>query len=357
LLVQAGVRDILPSALIHYFSGTGNTRHAACIIERRLKNAGYSVQWRQVGRETDRAQGNFDIQVFAFPVYACDAPDIMLRYLRRLPKGNGAKAAVLAINGSISATSRIPGAQGDPGFSYDHAHVILAMKGYDVFFSDAAPYPHSITELIPPPDMEERARIMKLADGRVEMLAGKIVSGERSVKHNLLLAILYVPGGWMYNLFGRRFFGKLYVADGKCISCGKCVKACPASTIRLSRGKPRWGWNCEGCQRCINACPKDAIQGSFPRLSLFIALFMLPFADWAGNILQYTGLAYPSGIYGGLFDILLWIAGYVIVLAIMDNVFFILETLPFVRRLMEMNFTYTYGRYKQPDTASEEQMQ
>ena len=103
----------MPTAMIHYFSGTGNSYHAATIVERQLAEAGYSVQWQQVSRGISPPTGSYDVHLIMFPVYACDVPDIMARYLWKLPPGKGAKAAIIAINGSLHATTKVPGATTD----------------------------------------------------------------------------------------------------------------------------------------------------------------------------------------------------------------------------------------------------
>ncbi|HMK46148.1 MAG TPA: EFR1 family ferrodoxin, partial [Methanocella sp.] len=296
----------MTSAMIHYFSATGNSYHAATVVERRLKEAGYNIEWQRVEGGTTPPDSHHDLHLFTFPVYATDMPDIMAKYMWKLPRGNGAKAAIIATNGSIHATTRVPGAQGDPGSSFDHARLILWLKGYQVVLADAAPYPHSVTIGLPVANEAEQSRIIDLADRRVDGLAQKLVKGERSVRHNLLLAIIYVPTGLTYGLFGRHFIGKLYVADGKCNGCGICAKTCPVGSIRLTAGKPSWNWRCQGCMRCINMCPKHAINTSIARIALLIAIPLLTIEWWPNTITQSLGL--PTGIVGITLSLIIGLA-------------------------------------------------
>lgn len=334
----------MPTALIHYFSGTGNSYHAATLVERRLKDAGYAVQWQQISRGTVPPSGSYDLHLFTFPVYACDMPDIVARYLWRLPGGKGSKAAILSINGSLHATTRVPGAQGDPGWSFDHAGLILRLKGYKVVLADAAPYPHNVTIGLPIPKEAEQAHIRDLADRRVDGLAEKLARGERSVRHNLLLAILYVPFGLAYGLVGRHFFGKLYVADGKCNGCGTCVKSCPAGTVRLTAGRPGWDWSCQGCMRCINVCPRHAINTSIPRLVLLIGLLMVP-ADWIFSAISQSGIVFPAGATGTILSWAAALLAYITLLYGADKVLFLLERIPLVRRVIAVNVNWWFRRY------------
>lgn len=334
----------MPTALIHYFTGTGNSYHAATLVERRLKDSGYSVQWQQVSRGTVPPSGSFDLHLFTFPVYACDMPDIMARYLWRLPCGKGSKAAIISINGSLHATTRVPGAQGDPGWSFDHAGLILRLKGYKVILADAAPYPHNVTIGLPIPKVAEQDRIRELADQRVDWLAEKLARGERSVRHNLLLAALYVPFGLAYGLVGRHFFGKLYVADGKCNGCGTCVKSCPVGTVRLTAGRPGWDWRCQGCMRCINVCPRQAINTSIPRLVLLAGLLLVPDA-WIFTGISQAGIVFPPGMAGTILSWAFALAVYLVLLYLADKAIFLLERVPIVRSIMAVNFNWWYRRY------------
>jgi flavodoxin len=93
----------MPSALICYFSGAGNTFRAAHLIGDHLKDAGYEVQIRSI--EQGPTTGSFDLEVFAFPVYSFAPPAAMIRYLKSLPKTNP-MAAVLARSMGSSSPSQ-----------------------------------------------------------------------------------------------------------------------------------------------------------------------------------------------------------------------------------------------------------
>ena len=53
---------------------------------------------------------------------------------------------------------------------------------------------------------------------------------------------------------------KGFHATDACISCGKCVSACPLQNIRLEKGRPLWGKDCAMCLSCYHHCPKHAIE-------------------------------------------------------------------------------------------------
>jgi len=57
-----------------------------------------------------------------------------------------------------------------------------------------------------------------------------------------------------------------------CVSCGRCVKACPAAALSMEKGKkPRLDPpKCVGCCCCHEICPQNAIE---MRLSPFVSFF------------------------------------------------------------------------------------
>lgn len=50
--------------------------------------------------------------------------------------------------------------------------------------------------------------------------------------------------------------------NDRCISCGVCVKICPADNIEYINGKPVFLHNCEQCFACVGFCPESAILPS-----------------------------------------------------------------------------------------------
>lgn len=339
----------MPSATIHYFSGTGNTYRVATIIARKLEENGYGVRLLNVEKEEGKSSGTSDLDVFAFPVYAMDMPDIMVDHIRRLPKVSGRKAAVIAVHGKLVDKSRIPGDGGDPGYSHGHAYLRLKMKGYDVFFTASVGYPHSIAMLLAAPSPAEQRLIRASSDRRVEEFGTSIAAGRRSLQKCGVLAVLYsaIPGA-AFRIFGRRGLGKLYVADTGCTKCGKCVKVCPVKAIRLTLGRPRWSWRCQGCQRCINVCPNRAIQLSLFRAGVMFGGIFLPLNAWAFTLLPLGIFSAHEGVAGVVFDAAVWFVLYLAMLYVLDKALFLLEAVPLVGKIMSLNLSSPNRRYLDP---------
>jgi formate hydrogenlyase subunit 6/NADH:ubiquinone oxidoreductase subunit I len=59
-------------------------------------------------------------------------------------------------------------------------------------------------------------------------------------------------------------FGIVAFDYGKCVSCGMCVKVCPASTLEMVNKKPRMTkiLECMMCSDCVAVCPEGAITAT-----------------------------------------------------------------------------------------------
>jgi len=143
----------------------------------------------------------------------------------------------------------------------------------------------------------------------------------------------------MFTTIGRRFLGKLFIADHRCNACGKCVKICPVQAVRLIKKIPRWNYQCENCQRCINICPQQAIQTSLAKFLLSFGVLTLAF------ILLFFIL---RGIVGMELAIMMGLILAHVVLIPLDVLLFWIESVPRIKSILEINFTSNYRRYLAP---------
>lgn len=336
----------MPSALVHYFSGTGNTARAAKLVGEKLEKNGYKVELKNVDYKTVPFTNSYDLHIIAFPVYACAPPFIMQKYIKSLPHVPNVKTAIIAIHGEVNIKGTIPGYAGQAPMQ---ASRMLKRRGYDVFLTDTVGFPVNITQGMNPPDIEDQQKLLELAEKKIDNISDRIAALETSFKKCNMLNIMWSWFfGLLYSNFGKFFISKLYIADSKCNACKKCVNSCPAGAIRLSRQHPRWGYNCEGCQRCINICPQKAIQTSAVRLIVVILAFFLPYDIIISNLLGIDYIYALGQIIGTLFGASLWITGYAITIYIFDKLAFLLEQIPGIRKVFELNFTKYFRRYLEP---------
>jgi Pyruvate/2-oxoacid:ferredoxin oxidoreductase delta subunit len=335
----------MPKVFIHYFSGTGNTKRAVDVISENLKKNNFEVKQLVIGETKPVITEKGALHIFAFSILSWSAPVLVKKYLRRLPRlpqGEGAKAALIAVYA------------GDPGQALVDVDLFLKNRQYDVFLSGGACYPNNWSQMTNPPDATKIKDILDGGDQAALDFSNSFIKGERKQhpsfesSHSLTRMIAF-----FFSHIGRRFLGKMYIADSNCNRCELCIKTCPVHTIKMTgiiRKKPSWRLNCEDCGRCINICPQKAIQVSIPRLVLHVLIligFIIASFPLAGFAARYIPVTYRIvGRIGALVIILffaLWLQ-----FAIIDRLIFFLEQIPAFKGFFEKSSTKKYNRYIAP---------
>ena len=307
----------MEKVLVHYFSGTGNSLLAAKQLAEELIKDNCQLIFQAIEDGQGQVLHNdFELHLFFFPIYATSVPHIVRKYIRGLPDGKKAKAAIITTNGKISTKFR----DGYQGWALHQARLCLYLKNYEVFFSETLDYPHNITSAFPPRKAEINREIISQATPRIRSIAKKIIAREKSHRSFFWPNIIWsLPFGLFYSLLGRRLIGKMFVADSSCNLCGFCQKKCPVNAIKITDEKISWNWNCEGCLRCINFCPKQAIQMSAVRFLVFSSV---------------------------IFNILLGTLSFIIVLIALDWLIYRASRIPILKDLVNWGHSKFYGRYR-----------
>jgi Pyruvate/2-oxoacid:ferredoxin oxidoreductase delta subunit len=342
----------MASILIHYFTGTGNTAHAVKLIQEQLLSAGHHVKIVAVKKEFQPPGETVDSHVIAFPVLSWSAPVMMKRYIRRMPRSEGAKTAILAINGAIFYKGSL--VKGFTGQALEQLEGILKRKKYDVFLTGNASFPDNWTQVTNPCDKKDTEAIFPLGEAEVRLFVENFLAGKKELyRCGIFHRIWTFLVAGLFGLIGRRFFGKFYIADERCTGCAICAKTCPAQTIKMQDKKPVWGIQCEDCNRCINLCPEKAIQVSVP---LFILHTVINFGltIWAirtivvhapvwiqtGHTLQ---IILETALITAVTLLLLWVS-----MVPIDGLFRLIMRVPVVRRFFSKSYTRNYRRYAAP---------
>lgn len=332
----------MKKVLLHYFSGTGNSLLVAKQLSIELTKYELEVVFHSI---EDNLNDNYDIyhfHIFFFPIYATAVPHIMLKYINNLPDGKNSKVAVISTNGTINTLFR----DGYQGWALHQVRLHLKHKNYKVFLTDTLDYPHNITIAMPPRKDKYNEKIIAKASEKIPLIAEKIARSQKSHRSIFIPNILWsVPFGILFSVFGRRFIGKMFVADSCCNSCGHCVNNCPAKTIKAKQGKIKWGFNCEGCLRCINSCPNHAIQASgFRVIVILLATYVYLFSIIHG-VLIIEGVTKLGKTNSTILCILLNSTLFLILCLFLDWVMFKFLHIPVINKVINFGLTNLWGRY------------
>ncbi len=224
--------------MIYYFSGTGNSRWVAKTLAKKICVSLSNIMDCNINSLP------IDEEIFGivFPVYAWGAPEPVIDFVKRL-RGTPSFSFAICTCGS------------EAGYAIEKLTQIVS---FDSMYSIAMP-----SNYILGADLEDKKSMHKKIDNAklaLDVIAAQIAS-RTSVKEVTEGSFPWIKSN-LANL-GFRKFGrntKLFHATENCTSCMKCVKDCPANTIELINGKPKWGELCYQCMACINLCPERAIE-------------------------------------------------------------------------------------------------
>jgi Pyruvate/2-oxoacid:ferredoxin oxidoreductase delta subunit len=337
------------AAVIHCFTGTGNSAQVASVLQDGLTRAGRRVETRMIEAGAKPAAGEFGLCVLIFPVYAFSMPQIVAAYARRLPRAPGARAAVIAMIGATKDQAHGRGRHGGyEGRALEQARTILKRRGYDVFLTDAISHVHNFTEVAPCPKDRTREAIAQEALSRMNAILARIVHEDRGIKPcgpaaKVVCAIV----GASYRIFGRRIAGKLFVADASCNGCALCARRCPAASISMIGHRPRWNLSCQGCQRCINLCPQKAIQTSGLRLACYLLPLLVPY--WAIFRVLLPDLDFLGKPANVALNVVFYVVGFHVTVLVLDHVIALAERFKVLAPVTQLSWTRKFRRYMQPD--------
>lgn len=287
-------------AIIRYFTGTGNTARVMAMVADELQTKDWVIDSQEswlAGPAKATPRG--DLLLLGHPALGTGAPVHFLKWLQHLPAGNGIPAAIISVCGATVAKHRI--VDGNSLYSSVQISRILRHKGYRILAAQDVSLPVNWTQLINPPSSSQIQQIFANSEPQIRQIGQELARFHGTIKaRGWTTKILGALMAGLYHTIGRRFLGKIFVADQNCTDCGLCARSCPAGAIRMKQHKPNWNLDCSSCNRCINICPQKAIQCSAPVLLIqlglnFTALAMaLVFADWPARVLNLLAPGWQS---------------------------------------------------------------
>lgn len=267
---------------IRYFTGTGNTARVCAIIGAEFAAAGWRVDSAELESNTaDAGLDKADLLLAAFPVLGFSPPRNTVRWIKRLRKARGRKAAVIAVGGATYIGMRyIPGWGADAPFA---AARMLKGRGRDIIGIGEVSMPENFTQAVNTPTVEQCGKIVEINEPLARDFARRVIAaysapGRKAILSRSLWGRLpFSAVSFLFTWFGRPFLSRTFIADGSCSGCGLCARLCTSRAIKLKGGRPSWNLRCSLCNRCINICPSESIRTSslVLVLQLFIGILFL----------------------------------------------------------------------------------
>lgn len=240
----------MPNAIIYYFTGTYHTLKTAEMLKKHLEEGHVPTTLHEVRQPIDRIPfpEEGDIVGFAYPVHAFNAPQLFLRFVRKLPEAQRNRAFIFKNSGEPFKIN--------DASSYKLYRMLLK-KGYDVVQETHLLMPYNIMYRYPDGLVKQ---MTVYSDAMCKQLAVRLLNGERgtfryTLRHRIVSVLLRIE--W----FGAWFNGMFYsVNKQKCTKCQRCVNTCPANNITFDGERFHFARHCTMCMRCVMYCPADAVK-------------------------------------------------------------------------------------------------
>lgn len=233
--------------MILYFSGTGNSRFAAQIIQKVTKDDISSMNEliKSGNKNTIKSDKPF---VFVCPTYAWRIPKVVEKFIREVQLEGSKKAYFVLTCGDST------------GNAVRYVKKLCMDKGLEFMGLSSLIMPENYIAMYNAPDKAKAEIEIQRATPAIYDVGEKIKDGQFLNEKNskisgTLLSSIVNPIFYSYFVNAKGFY-----STNECISCGKCVNLCPLNNIKLVDGKPQWGHNCTHCMACICRCPKEAIE-------------------------------------------------------------------------------------------------
>ncbi len=235
--------------MIFYFSGTGNSLHAA---EKIAHGTGDRIadmaELLKTGRMSYTVRTGEKLG-FVFPIYYSGLPSVVSDFLKNINIVADNDCYIYAV---ITCGANAVGAD----VMFRKAISEYALKTACVF---ELKMPDNYVMIYEPSDEEKRKKYTLHAEGEIYDIIEDLQKNKKGgfnsgVKGKAASAV-------MQSLYSMMRVTKPFYVTDDCISCGKCERDCPIDVIKMQDGKPVWTQaKCAHCTACINKCPTQAIQ-------------------------------------------------------------------------------------------------
>jgi ferredoxin len=233
--------------MIIYFSGTGNSRYAAQIIQSVTGDNLLSMNDRIKAGDSREITSPSPL-VFVCPTYAWRIPRVAQKFILDTRFIGTTKAYFVLTCGDGIANAA------------HYAKKLCDKKGLTFLGLAPVVMPENYITLFHAPDKAQAAAIIEKATLEIRGIAQKIKDGHTLKDPSVGLGEQFMSGLINDMFYPLLISAKGYYATRACIHCGKCEELCPLNNIKIVNGTPQWGRDCTQCMACICGCPKEAIE-------------------------------------------------------------------------------------------------
>lgn len=242
---------------VFYFSGTGNTKWAVSELMDSIIKNGHECTIYSIDAEIENFEvimNEADIIGFAFPIYGCNIPNIMNKYINQFMSvlnANCRKSAfILTTRGYID------------GFGPFSANKLLKRNGFHLIGYISLKMSNNIsTPKIKANFLESKEMKIRMDKGReeIEKLIKRVMNHKRFIRN---IGFYLLPGIIIRKATRKAQMNNylsLSVNQEQCSRCMICINNCPTKSIVFLDKEFKFLTSCTACMRCYNFCPTNAI--------------------------------------------------------------------------------------------------
>lgn len=233
--------------MIIYFTGTGNSRFAAEVLQKTLSDECVnSFDYIKSG-----INGEFHSEkpyVFVCPTYSWRIPKIFEKFIRQSSFSGSKKAYFVMTCG------------GDIGNAEKYIKELCENRSLEYMGVVGVEMPENYIALFYVPDKFESDKIISKSMPVMASAARKISDNKPFDSANISFMDKLKSGVVNDSFYKFVISAKKFRVGDNCISCGKCAAVCPLNNVKLVNSRPVWGKECTHCMACISVCPVRAIE-------------------------------------------------------------------------------------------------
>lgn len=233
--------------MILYFSGTGNSAHAAKLVGKVIGDEVMDLLPKLQAADTSALESH-QPWVIAAPIYCWQLPHIVRDWMRQT-EFRGSKDIYFVMT-----------CGGEAGNAEKYLKELCAELGMNFKGCASVVMPENYIALFNSPTEREAEIVIKKADRMLKRAAEAIADG-RQLPQNKAGIVDKLKSGPVNKIYYPLIVkDKKFYAEDSCTGCGLCERKCPLNNIAIVDGKPVWGGNCTHCMACISYCPTEAIE-------------------------------------------------------------------------------------------------